>query len=175
MRNNKNTKHSSDVARSLVGPLIVGVIVLVGQIFVNPMVARGVKREESILEQRYKACENAVNILHRCLAFVEWTGKDVPEWYRPPEKTRPTQVETNTVYTLLAIYGKNDAIADQFYKAAIGDKKIDPEDILGFVSAVRKELGVDEKGFTGKFKYIFVRQVVEDGQNDSDIKTGQKQ
>lgn len=104
------------------------------------------------------------------------TGKEIPEWYIPPEKTPPTQVETNVAYTLLAIYGKSDAIAEQFYKAAVGEKKIDPTDIVKFISVVRKELGVDEKGFTGdKFHYIFIKTVGEGGQKDEEIKTDQKQ
>jgi hypothetical protein len=37
----------------LVGPLIVGVVVLLGQSFIAPKVARGVKKGESILEQMF--------------------------------------------------------------------------------------------------------------------------
>jgi hypothetical protein len=87
----------------VVGPMIVGIIVLAGQGIIAPIVAKGVKTEESILDQRYKAYENAVNILQRHLAAVQMTGKKVPGWYVPAEKTKPSQVETNVAYTLLAI------------------------------------------------------------------------
>jgi hypothetical protein len=175
MKEQANQLKDSGFVRYLLSPVIVGFVVLLGQSYIAPKVAREVKREESILEQRYKACENAVNILQRRLASVTMTGKDIPEWYIPPEKTPPTQVETNVVYNLLVIYGKSDEIAEQFYKAAIGEKKIDPQDIVKFISAVRKELGVDEKGFTGQFKYIFIRQGGEDGQKDGEPKDEQKQ
>jgi hypothetical protein len=153
-----------NLVKNLVNPLIiavavgiiVGLINLVVQVHLTPKIARGVKIEESILEQRYKACKSAVDILQRLLATVKITGKPIPEWYIPPEKTPPTQVERNTAYTLLAIYGKTDAIAEQFY-AVSGAKKTDPADIVKFFSAVRKELEVDEKGFTGTFHYILTR------------------
>lgn len=161
-----NQLKDSGWVKYLLSPAIVGLVVLLGQSYIAPKVARDVKIEESILEQRYKACENAVNILQRRLAFVKMKGKEVPEWYIPPEKAQPTQVETNVAYTLLAIYGKSNEIAEQFYKAAIGKKKIDPNDIVKFISAVRKELVVDEKGFTGEFKYIFIRQADEGGTED---------
>lgn len=155
---------------SLVSAIIVGFLTLLGQIIISPIVARSVKTEESILEQRYKAYDNAVNILQRRLASVPMTGKSVPEWYIPPEATPPTQVETNVAYTQLAIYGKSNTIAEQFYLAAVGDNKIEPADIFKFVSAARKELEVDEKGFTGIFHYIFIRPDRDNEQKDKQTK-----
>jgi hypothetical protein len=152
----------------VVGPMIVGIIVLAGQGIIAPIVAKGVKTEESILDQRYKAYENAVNILQRHLAAVQMTGKKVPGWYVPAEKTKPSQVETNVAYTLLAIYDKDGTVSRQFCSAIVGNpnesaagtKKIDPQDIRRFVSAVRKELGVSRKGLPSEeFNYLFIRPV----------------
>jgi hypothetical protein len=171
-----NQSKISVLAQYFLSPLIVGVVILLGQSFIAPWTAKQVKIEESILEQRTKAYNSAVNIMHRLLASTKMTGKGVPEGYIPPEKIPPTQVETNVAYNLLAIYGKNDAIAKQFYMAAVGEKNIDQKDIVKFISAVRKELEVDEKGFTGnEFKYIFIPQVGEGGQKNGEIKADQKQ
>lgn len=160
--------------RNLLGPVIVGIIVLLGQSFIAPKVAREVKREESILEKRYKACESAVDILQRRLASATITGKVVPEWYIPPEKNPPTQLEMNVAYTLLVIYGKSQTIAKEFF-VATGPGKTDPADIVKFVSAVRKELGVDKKGFTGdEFCYRLLRPVGENEQKDKELKDAQK-
>jgi len=159
----------------VLGPVIVGLIVLAGQGTIAPIVARGVKTEESILEQRYKAYESAVNILQRHLAAVPIRGKKVPEGYVPPEKAKPTQVETNVAYTLLIIYEKDGTVSSQFRKAiagATGDstsgrKTIDPQDIVKFVSAVRKELGVDKKGFAGDdFSYLFIHPIDANARQD---------
>ncbi len=144
----------------LVGPLIVGFLMLLGQAALQPWVAEGVRRKESILEQRYKACESAVNILQRRLASIKITGKLVPEWYTvPSEKNSPSQVEVNTMYNLLLIYCESSATAEEFYRAAVGEGgRIIPTDIPKFISAVRKELGVDKKGLANSsYHYIFIR------------------
>ena len=154
-------------AKVLFGPLIVGVVVLIGQILVNPEVAKRVRIQESITQKRYEVCENAVNLLQRRLASVQMTGRPIPEWYVPPEKNPPTQVEMNVTYTLLTIYGKSDELAKQFY-AATGPGKTKPSDIVKFVSAVRKELGVDEDGFTGdEFHYRILRPLEEHADKES--------
>lgn len=162
-----------DWIRYLLGPVIVGFIVVMAQAYIAPKVAREVKREESILEQRYKACESAVNILQRRLASAEITGMSVPDGYTPPEKNPPTQVEVNVTYTLLTIYCKSRTIADEFF-AATGPKKINPADIVKFVSAVRKELIV--KGSTvDKIQYRILSPVGENGQKDEEAKDEQNQ
>jgi hypothetical protein len=165
VRQNTSSEEAGWIQHVL-GPVIVGLIVLAGQGIIAPIVAKSVKTEESILDQRFKAYENAVNVLQRHLAAVSMTGKQIPAWYAPPEKTKPTQVETNVAYNLLIIYGKDGTVSDQFRKAIIGptsgsvtrERKIDPQDIVKLVSALRKELGVNRKGFTGDdFSYIFVQ------------------
>jgi len=160
------TVKDSSWLRYLLSPVIVGFVVLLGQSYIAPKVAREVKREESILEQRYKVCESAVNILQRRLVSVEITGTLAPEWYKPPEKNPPTQLEINTIYTLLKIYGQSHTIAEEFF-AATGPGKTDLEDIAKFVSAVRKDLGVDKKGFIdNKFRYRMLPPVGENEKKD---------
>ena len=144
----------------LVGPLLVGAVVIFGQAYLQPWVAEGVKTKESILEQRYKAYEGAVNVLQRRLASVKMKGDAVPDWYtEPSEKNPPTQLEINVAYNLLLIYGKSDTIAELFKRAAIGtDDKITPSDIPAFISAIRRDLEIDKKGLTyPKYHYIFIK------------------
>ena len=158
--NNMNEQNKySCCFRLLIGPLFIALVLALAQVIIQPWVAEGVKRKESILEQRYKACESAVNILQRRLASVKITGTSVPEWYtEPAEKIQPTQVELNVVYNLLLIYGKSNTIAEQFYRAAIGEDTIKPSDIPKFISAIRKELEIDKKGLTNPiYHYIFIK------------------
>ncbi len=155
----KGTRQSKGLGwfRSLIGSLIVGFMVICAQAFLQPWVAEGVKMKESILEQRYKACDSAINILQRRLASANMTGNEVPEWFEPSEKEPTTQVEVNIAYNQLLIYGKSDKIAEQFYLAAIGEGAIKPSDIFKFISATRKELGIDKKGLTNPIHYIFIK------------------
>ena len=171
----KKTKSSKlpDWVKNLSGAVIVGLVVLAGQIFINPIVAKRVKTQESITEKRYEVCESAVNLLQRRLASAKITGKSVPDGYTPPEKYPPTQLEINVTYTLLTIYCKSRTIADEFF-AATGPKKINPADIIKFVSAVRKEL-VDKGSTVDKIQYRFLSPVGENGQKDEEAKDEQTQ
>ena len=111
------------------------------------------------MEQQYKVCDSAVDVLQRRLGSVEMSGKGIPEWHVPSEKNPPTQVEVNVAHNRLLIYCKSDSIAEQFYNAAIGEKgSVKPSDIPVFISAVRKELKIDEKGLTNpSYHYIFIK------------------
>jgi hypothetical protein len=160
--------------RSLFGPVIVGLIVLAGQIFVDPIVAQRVKIRESITQKRYEACEKAIELLQRRLASVTITGQDVPAWYTQPEKNLPTQLELNVAYNLLLIYGKSQTIAQEFFDAT-GPGKTQPGDIVRFLSAVRKELGVDEKASIDMIQYRLLRPVGDDDQMDNKAKYDQNQ
>lgn len=162
------TVKDSGWLRYLLSPVIVGFIVLLGQSYIAPKVAREVKREESILEQRYKACESAINILQRRLASIRFSGEDVPKDYIPPEKKPPTQVEWNTAYTMLVIYGDSNDISEKFF-AASAPGKTTPKDIKDFIYAVRHEIGLCKKDINGpSLHYIIIQP--KDNNDPNDIK-----
>ena len=170
---NDKLKKDSGWGKNLLGSIVVGLIVITFQIFAQPIIARKVKIEESIAQRRYEACENALNLLQRRLAFVNITGSPVPEWYTPPEKTGPTQVEMNTAYSLLLIYGKTSEIAEQFY-AVSGATKTNPSDIVKFIDAVRREIGVDKKSSIDTIHYIMNRPTEKNENSDIDQKLNEK-
>jgi len=158
--------------KSLLSAVLGGFLVLAGQIFVNPIAAKRVRIQESITEKRYEACERAIELLQRRLASATITGKLVPESYTPPEKIPPTQLEMNAAYIQLLIYNKSQTLADEFF-AATGPEKIEPSNIVKFVSTVRKELGVDDKDIS-KFQYRILFSEGEDGLQDKEVKDEQK-
>ena len=162
-----NNSKGSEWLKSFISPLIVGVVVLAGQSIIAPIVAKAVKTQESILEQKYEVCKNAVDIMQRYMASSKITGKSVSSSYTPPEKKKPTQVETNKAYALLAIFCENESIAEQFRKtfSRSDAKTVDSEDIVKFISDVRIELGVDESGYDNidDYRYIFPHPINENG------------
>ncbi|MEN6424913.1 MAG: hypothetical protein ABFE13_06100 [Phycisphaerales bacterium] len=138
--------------RNLFGPVIVGLIVLAGQIFVDPRVAERVKVQESITQKRNEACEKAIELLQRSLASATFKGAKVPMGYSPPEKSPPTQLELNVAYNLLLIYCRSQTIAQEFF-AATGPGNIEPNDIVKFLSAVRREVGANRKDSIVSIEY----------------------
>jgi hypothetical protein len=152
----KNTEPSKDSnwLKNLLGAVIVGLIVLIGQIFVNPIIARGVKIQESILEQRYAACDKAINILQRRFASAALTGPNAPANYKPSESS-PTQLEINVVYTLLSLYCTNSSVASKFTEV-VKCENLAIKNIGEFVVLLRKEMGVEGgKLASEKFSYIY--------------------
>jgi len=168
-----DSKTKSGRLVGLISAVIVGLIVLAGQIFIDPIVARRVRIQESITEKRYEACEKAIELLQRRLASATITGKPVPESYTPPEKIPPTQLEMNAAYIQLLIYNKSQTLADEFF-AATGPKKIELNNIVKFVSTVRKELGVDDKDISN-LQYRILFPEGEDGLQDKEAKDKQQE
>jgi hypothetical protein len=154
--------------KNLIGPFIVGLMAVTGQLFVNPMAAERVMIKESITQKRYEACEEAIELLQRSIACAKITGKSVPGSYTPPEKTPPTQLEMNAAYIQLLIYNESQTLADEFL-AATGPNKFRPNDIVKFVSTVRRELGVDDKDIAN-FKIRLLFPEGEDTLQDKDAK-----
>ena len=158
--------------KTLLIAIIGGVVVVIAQAIFAPTTAEQVMIKESIIQKRYEACEKAIELLQRTLASVTITGESVPEEYTPTEKA-PTPLEMNSAYLQLVVYNKSQTISDEFF-AATGPNKIDKNDIVKFVSTVRKELGVDDKDI----KYLKIRlipPVGEDGLQDKEAKDEQKQ
>ena len=155
--NNENSTKSStllDWAKNHSGALIVGIIIILFQIFANPIIAKRVKTQESILEQRYAACDKAINILQKRLASVTLTGKTIPGDYEPPEKS-PTQLEINMVYTLLSLYCTDGSVADKF-RQIVKCEGLKQTQVGEFVSRLRKEMQIKGKGLDpNDFRYIY--------------------
>ena len=149
-----NVSHTGIWLRYLIAPGIVGILVVVVQLFINPMTAKRVKVQESIAEKRYEVCERAVNILQRRLASVPLTGPTVPPSYRPIEES-PTQLEINETYTLLSLYCTDASIANKF-KEVVKTMGISPKDVGGFILALRTEMGVTGQALApSDFTYIY--------------------
>ena len=149
-----NVSQTSGWLRYLIAPGIVGILVLVGQLFINPMIARRVKIQESIAEKRYEVCDKAVNILQRRLASVQLKGPNVPSHYKPAEKS-PGQLEINETYTLLSLYCTDASIADKF-REVVKTEGISQQDIGNFILALRSEMGVKGQALDPKdFRYLY--------------------
>ncbi|MBN1506119.1 MAG: hypothetical protein JW955_04695 [Sedimentisphaerales bacterium] len=140
--------------KDLFGPLIVGVVVLVGQIFVNPMVAERVRRKEAILENKHAACNEAIRILQKRLASVSLYGGTVPASYAPPEDS-PSQLDINVTYSRLVLYCNEGAVANTF-REVVKTRGATQEQVGLFLTQLRKEMMIDGSGVPARdFRYIY--------------------
>jgi len=141
---------------NLFGPVVVGLVVLVGQALIAPMVAERVRTAESLLDRRYTAYNDAVNLLQRRLASVPVSIGNIPQGQKyVPADGSPTQLEANVVYTLLSIYGTSASVANKF-KEVFLCQKITATDVGEFVSQLRNEMKVKGPKLDPKeFSYIW--------------------
>ena len=131
--------------QSLLGPAIVGLIVLSGQGLIAPMVARGVKIEESVLEQRYMACDDAFNALLRNLEHASIVKEGEIKYEPIPTKEKLTAIEINSIYCRLALFGSSSSVPKSFAQLILAENTTIKE-IGEFVLKLRKEMGIKGEG-----------------------------
>lgn len=128
----------------LIGPIFVGLIVLVGQAIVQPIIAKGVKKEETILEQRYMACNDAFKTLLRKIERASIVKGEVK--YEPTPTTKElTAIEINSIYCRLALFSSSSSIPKKFAQL-LGAKNMKIKDIAEFVLKLRKEMDIKGEG-----------------------------
>lgn len=128
----------------LIGPIVVGVVVLVGQAIIQPIIAKEVKKEETILEQRYMACNDAFNTLLRRLERASIVKGEVK--YEPvPTQEKLTAIEINSLYCRLALFGSSSSVPKSFAQL-MDAESMKIRDIGEFVLKLRKEMGIKGEG-----------------------------
>jgi len=137
-------KMSEGLFTGLIGPIVVGIVVLVGQAIVQPIIAKGVKKEETILEQRYMACNDAFNALLRKVERATVVKGEVK--YKPtPTEEKLTAIEFNSIYCRLALFGSSSSVPKKFAEL-MNAESLKIKDIGEFVLNLRKEMGIKGEG-----------------------------
>lgn len=137
-------KFFRELFTGFIGPIVVGIVVLVGQAIVQPIIAKGVKKEESILEQRYMACNDAFNTLLRKLERASIVKGEVK--YEPiPTKEEITAIEVNSIYCRLVLFGSSSSVP-KIFAQLIDAESMKIKDIAEFVLKLRKEMGIKGEG-----------------------------
>ena len=117
--NKKNTnRDGKSVYEYLVAPIVVGLVVLIGQFFLQPVTAQ----RQAMLIERWQAKRNsyiqAVNMVNQKYASMEWHGPDaVTEEYK--KGNPPTAEAINQCYSELLLYSENKEIL-RTYLACFG-------------------------------------------------------
>jgi hypothetical protein len=134
---------------NILAPVVVGIVVLLGQFFINPITARKTKHEETLLQKRYEASERAADVLYKLMASFAWTGPgSIPG--RVPEVEAPSELEINQAFVRLAIYGTSGDIATKYQKLVGNPQGLSAADVGAFVAQLRREMGVKEPGVSAE-------------------------
>ena len=143
-----------DVFMGVIGPILVGVVVVIGQAFAQPISAMKVKKEETILEQRYMACNDAFNTLLRKLERASIVKGEVK--YEPiPTTEKLTALEVNTMYCRLALFSSSSLVPKEFAELMNAEHMKIP-DIGRFVQRLRGEMQIRGQGvLPEKFNFAY--------------------
>lgn len=133
-------KSTDGVLRYLVGPALVGMVLLIGQAVFQPKIAAEVKRAETILEQRYAACNDAFNALLRRVERASVHKGEVR--YRPAPTQDPlTAIEINSIVCRLSLFCSDESVPRQFSELMTAES-MGPSDIGEFVLNLREEMNI---------------------------------
>ena len=118
MSSKHNNKEGKSVYEYLVAPIVVGLVVLVGQFVLQPKIAQ---RQEALTE-RWKAKRNcyvkAKNLVNQKFASMKWEGKDAVN-VEYAKSSPPIAEEVNKCYDELLLFSENKEII-RSYLACFG-------------------------------------------------------
>lgn len=122
---------------SVVTGLVVGVVMLVGQYFIDPLRERKrLKLQEEWMAKK-AAFSYAVEMMDRQLAAAGWEGESVPEGYKP-FGSAPSRVEINSANAMLVLSADSIEIPIKFVAFFAGNSY--PASRGEFLIMLRKEL-----------------------------------
>ena len=109
MSGKNSNKEDKSVYEYLVAPIIVGLVVLVGQFVLQPKIAQ---RQEALTE-RWKAKRDcyikAMNLVNQKFASMKWEGKDAAK-IEYAKSNPPIAEEVNECYDELLLFSENKEI-----------------------------------------------------------------
>jgi len=118
MKNNTEEPHRFKLLEHFVAPIVVGLVVLVGQFFIQPFIAQ----RQEILTAGWQAKRNcyiqAVNLVNQKFASMKWDGPDAAN-VEYKKSNPPTSEELNKCYTELILFSENKEII-RIYLACFG-------------------------------------------------------
>src|SRR5688572_1494305 len=128
----------------LIGPLAVGLIVLAGQFFLQPMIAFKEHSKTHHWEAKRDCYVKCINLVNKKFLSLMWLGEDAKLPY--PLGTPPTAEEVNQCYAELSLFSENHDALKLFIRC-FGqslDKTIKQDDRIQLIHALRKDLGFNQ-------------------------------
>ncbi|OYD13990.1 hypothetical protein CH333_09270 [candidate division WOR-3 bacterium JGI_Cruoil_03_44_89] len=105
----------TSIFEKLIIPVIVGLVVLLGQFFIQPRIAKRTVQQQEHWNAKQVAYNRAIKLVNQRFGSAKWTGPAVPSNYTP-FSTRPVLKELNNCYTELCLVAENREIPKLFGK-----------------------------------------------------------
>ena len=158
MKINKENGNSSPWLQHIVGPIVVGLVVLLGQFFIQPKITeRGQARTEH-WEAKRESYVKCLNLVNKKFLSITWQGKDGVDTTPHSLGAPPTIEEANQCYAELSLFTTDTEVLSLFIKCfgESTDRKVEQQDRIRLIQAMRKDLGFEQMQFNPELVKLFV-------------------
>ncbi len=140
-------KESIGTFQYFIAPLIVGIVILLGQSLVQPYVAEKINAKTKRWDAKQNAFLEALLVVDQQITAYPFNiGPDVPN--TPAQKGEPPNAnDINKAYEKLILFAEDRNIVEAFlgcFGARPGQKFVWHEDRVRLMQLMRKELGFDQ-------------------------------
>jgi hypothetical protein len=140
-----NKKEGRPYLQHIIGPIVVGIVVLIGQFIINPIIAHKEAQRSELLKAKQEAYLEAVDLVDKFYVSLSWknSGGQPTNGKIGP---KPTREEFNQCLARLLLVEDNVAISDQFIQCFGGSNQIvSPVFRTDLINLMRKDLFESEK------------------------------
>lgn len=128
------------IFEKLIAPIIVGVVFLLGQWFIQPMIGEATSRKVELFNAKKVVYLDALELIDRLYLSFQWmdnTGNPI----NPILGERPKREEFNKCFAKLILVENNKAVSDQFLRCVgYTDKTISDTYRKDFINLMRRDL-----------------------------------
>src|SRR5690349_9886945 len=133
---------SSSMIQYFVSPIVVGFVVLLGQLFVQPYIAERSLARQELWRSKFNAYVEAIEVVNQKFLSLDWKAPGVTSTYTRGEP--PTDEKVNNAYAKLALLA-GDPKVPHAYLACFGvypaETPVKTDNRTDFIALCRKDLG----------------------------------
>lgn len=133
-----------NVLKDFVSPIIVGIFVLLGQFFIQPIIAERSLSKQELWKSKYDTYLIAIKLVDREFVNMRWPkSAELPDGYEPDgDLGAASREEINNVYAKLCLLSNDSNIPKRFMKCfGFYEKEISIGYRPELIAAFRNDLG----------------------------------
>jgi|GEM_PF-2423115 len=110
-----NPRKERPFLQHLIGPAIVGIIVLIGQYFINPVIADKEAKSDELQRSKQEVYLAAVDLVDRFYLSLPWKTTD-GQAMNPKLGLRPEREEINQCFAKIILVENDNVVSDAFLR-----------------------------------------------------------